>query len=199
MQLISDSNHGRQYKDKIRDIKMTSRAIDVLYEASLKRYHDHHPDFLEEDYDIHDLTNVQKFLKRYSADKRTMRIFGNIHYYGERMVSIFSRMASDVIGTQVFRPTATHSIGGSALERKAGAEALAHRIFNCLVQPGNSVISEKDIIAKLGEGSEAQASFIFAQLDRDHNGEITLEEMILLVIGIARTRKDMWKSVLVLV
>jgi len=194
VQLISVSYHGKQYQDKIKDIKYTSKAVDLLYEASLKTFPSHSPETLEEDYIIHDTTNVQKLLKQYSADRTTMRVFGDIHYYGEKLVSIFGRMASDITGTQVLRPTATHAVVESALERKAGAEAMARRIFKSLVQPDNDCIYEKDIIKELGAGSENEASFIFAQLDRDGNGDVSLEEMIMLVCGISQQRKDMWRS-----
>ena len=194
MQLISVSYHGKQYKDKIKEVKLISKAVDLLYEASLKRFEDHHPDFLEEDYVIHDTTNVQKLLKQYSADKTTMRIFGDIHYYGERLVSIFGRMASDVTGTQVFRPTATHAIVESALERRTGAEALARRIHKSFVKPPATCIYESDIVEELGAGSEAESAFIFSALDRDNNGDVSLDEMVLLLTDISRTRKDMWKS-----
>lgn len=195
MQLISVSYHGKQYKDKIKDVKQTSHAIGRLYQASLERFPDHHPDLLAEDYDIHDSTNVQKLLKQYSADRATLRIFGDIHYFGERLVSAFGRMASDISGVQVFTPTAAHAVVESALERRAGAEALARRIYVSLVQPGAQALCESDISAALAPTTDAETHFIFHQLDRDGNGDIELSEMMLLFTSISRTRKDIWRSV----
>lgn len=194
MQLISVSYHGKQHRDKIKDVKRTTRAIDYLYAASLRLYPDHHHDFLAEDYDIHDSTQVQKLLKSYSADRTTLRVFGDLHYFGEKLVAAFGRMASDVSGMQVFNPTASHAVVESALERRSGAEALAKRIYKALVQPGAHSISQADINAALGEHQTAEAAFIFHQLDRDGNGDVELSEMILLFTSISRTRKDIWKS-----
>lgn len=194
MQMISVNYHGTQYRDKIKDIKYTTRAIDCLYAASLHKFYDHHPECIEEDYDIHDTTNVQKILRTYSADQRIRRVFGDIHYFGERLVAAFGRMASDITGEEVLKPTATHAIVEAALERRVGAEALARRIFKSLRQPGADAIFENDIVDQLGPGQEEQAAFIFAQLDKDNNGDVSLEEMIMLVVGNSRHRKDMWKS-----
>jgi small-conductance mechanosensitive channel len=194
MQLIAVSYHGKQYKEKIRDIKRTTMAVDLLYQASLRLYPDHHPNFLAEDYDIHDTTNVQKLLKQYSADRTTLRIFGDVHYFGERLVSAFGRMASDISGAQVFRPTAAHAVVEAALERRAGAEAMARRIYRSLVQPNQHAISEADITTALGPDSSAEAAFIFAQLDRDGNGDVELSEMVLLFTSISKLRKDVWRS-----
>lgn len=194
MQLISVNYHSQQFRDKIKDIKATVRAIDLLYESSLRQIPDRSEETLDEDYDIHDTTNVQQMLKENAADRSTRRIFGGLHFFGQKLVSALGYMASDLTGSQILRPTATHAIVDAALERRAGAEALARRIFKCLVAEGRKAICPNVLAEVFGFGSEKEAAWIFAQLDRDGNGNVSMEEMVMLVTGISRQRKDIWKS-----
>lgn len=194
MQLISANYHSQQFREKIKDIKATVRAIDLLYESSLRQIPDRSEETLDEDYDIHDTTNVQHLLKENAADRSTRRIFGGLHFFGQKLVSALGYMASDLTGSQILRPTATHAIVDAALERKAGAEALARRIFICLTAEGRKAICPNVLAEVFGFGSEKEAAWIFAQLDRDGNGSVSMDEMVTLVTSISRQRKDIWKS-----
>ncbi|KEF60537.1 uncharacterized protein A1O9_02098 [Exophiala aquamarina CBS 119918] len=194
MQLISANYHSQQFRDKIKDIKATVRAIDLLYESSLRKIPDRSEETLDEDYDIHDTTNVQHLLKENAADRSTRRIFGGLHFFGQKLVSALGYMASDLTGSHILRPTETRAIVDAALERKAGAEALARRIFKCLVAEGRKAICPNVLAEVFGFGSEKEAAWIFAQLDRDGNGSVSIDEMVMLVTGISRQRKDIWKS-----
>jgi hypothetical protein len=194
VQLISVNYHATAHRDKIKDIKKTSTAVDLLYEASLRRYPDHHRDFIEEDMDIHDVDNMQKLLREKAADQKVRKFFGDIRWTADKVTTAFGRIASDITGQEVLKPTATHAVVEGALERKLGSEAMARRIFKALCPPNSTAITEADLVNDLGAGREAEAHWIFSQLDRDGNGDVSLDEMILLICGIARNRKDMWKS-----
>jgi hypothetical protein len=194
VQLLSVNYHATAHRDKIKDIKKTSTAVDLLYEASLRRYPDYHQDFVEEDMDIHDTDNMQKLLREKAANQRTRRFFGELRWTADKVTTAFGRIASDITGQEVLKPTATHAVVEGALERKAGSEAMARRIFKALCPPHADSITEANLVHELGAGREAEAHWIFSQLDRDDNGDVSLDEMILLICGIARNRKDMWKS-----
>ena len=194
VQLMSVSYHARQHHDKIKDIKKTSRAIDLLYDASRRVYPDHHPFVVEEDYIIRDADNMQKLLRQHSADHRTVRLMGELRWTADKVTTAFGRIASDITGQEVMKPTATHAVVEQALERKAGAEALARRIFKTLCPQGFDAITEEDLVRQLGASRQLEARWIFAQLDRDSNGDVSLEEMVLLIGGISQKRKDLWKS-----
>lgn len=101
------------------------------------------------------------------------------------MTNAFGRLASDMTGKEI-RPTGKHAVVQQALERKYGAEALARRIFKALDKEKDGAITEQDLIEELGPGSEEEAHFIFDTFDRDHNGDVSLDEMISLVGSIAR-------------
>lgn len=194
VQLISVNYHAKAHHDKILDIKKTSRAIDLLYEASLRRFPDYHPALAEEDIDIHDTSNVQKLLREKKSAHTTRRFFGGLRWTADKVTTAFGQIASDITGQDVLKPTATHAVVEGALERRAGSEAMARRIFKSLCPNGADAITEQDLVDELGSDRQSEARWIFSQLDRDGNGDVSLDEMILLICGIARSRKDMWKS-----
>lgn len=194
VQLISVQYHARQHHDKIKEIKKTSRAIDLLYETSRRIFPDHHPYVIEEDSDIHDSDSVRKVLRQHSADERTLRMMSDLRWTVDKVATAFGRVARDITGQEVMKPTATHAIVEQALERQAGAEALARRIFKSLCPAGAEAISEDDLVRQLGSGRETEARWVFVQLDGDNNGDVNLDEMLRLITGISRKRKDMWKS-----
>lgn len=193
VQMIAVNYHKRQFHDKITNIKRITLAIDRLYDASLRRYPDHHKDFAEFDYDIHDTNGVQKNLSRLGADRSTMRLIGDMGWLSDKMTNAFGQLASDMTGKQI-KPTGNHAVVEQALERKYGAEALARRIFKALDKEHDDAITEQDLIEELGPGNEEEARFIFDTFDRDHNGDVSLEEMMSLVGSIAKERKLMWRS-----
>jgi hypothetical protein len=194
VQLISVNYHAKAHHDKILDIKKTSKAIDLLYEASLRRFHDYHPDFVDEDIDIHDTSNVQKLLREKKTDHKIRKCFGSLRWTADKVTTAFGQIASDITGQDVLKPTATHAVVEGALDRKAGSEAMARRIFKSLCPRDADAITEQDLVDELGVDRTSEAHWIFSQLDRDGNGDVSLDEMILLICGIARNRKDMWKS-----
>jgi small-conductance mechanosensitive channel len=193
VQMIAVNYHKRQFSDKIAHIKRTTLAIDQLYDASLRRYPDHHKDFADFDYDIHDTSGVQKNLSRLGADRSTTRLIGDMGWLSDKMTNAFGRLASDMTGKDI-KPTGNHAVVEQALERKYGAEALARRIFKALDKENDDAITEDDLIQELGPGHEETARFIFETFDRDQNGDVSLEEMITLVGSIAKERKLMWRS-----
>lgn len=194
VQLISVNYHAKASHDKIVEIKKTSKAVELLYEASLRRFQDYHHDLVDEDIDIHDTSNIQKALRGDEHNKTTRRFFGHLRWGANKVTSAFGQVASDLTGTDVLKPTATHAVVEGALERQAGAEAMARRIFKSLCPAKADAITEQNLVEELGVDRTSEAHWIFSQLDRDGNGDVSLDEIILLVCGIARSRKDMWKS-----
>lgn len=194
MQLISINYHSTQHRLRIKDIQAITRAIDLLYEASLYRFPDRSEETLADDLDIHDTTNMQKFLKTNDADRWILRVFGRVQSGGQKLVSAIGHVARDMTGTQVMKPSATHAVVDAALERTAGAEALARRIFKCLTFEGRKAICPNVLIEVFGFGADKEAAWIFSQLDRDKNGSVSMEEMMMLVTSISQQRKDMGKS-----
>lgn len=197
IQSIAISFHGTQHREKIKYVKATTRAIELLYDASLRRYPDHSPETTKEDYIIHDTTNVQELLKKNAVHQSLRRMFGDLHYFGEHLVSALGHMARDISGNkELMDLTATHAVVEGALERQNGAEALAGRIFKCIVPHSETVLTQQDIADAFESSSttEEDKSRVFSCLDHDKNGNVSLEEMEMLLIDLHRTRKNMWEN-----
>ena len=194
VELVSVAYYSRQYHDDIKALKKTSRAIDLLYDASRRIFPDHHPFVVEEDYDIHDADNLRTVLRKRAADEKTLRMMSDLRLNVEKVTSAFGQVARDITGQEVMKPTSTHAIVEQALDRRAGAEALARRIFKSLCPAGSEVITAQDICRELGAGKEREAQWVFAQLDRDQNGDVSRDEMLFLVTNTSQKRKNMWKS-----
>lgn len=62
------------------------------------------------------------------------------------------------------------------------------------VVEGKDALCFQDVVEVFGPGREAEAEECFAVLDRDGNGDVSLEEMINAISDIGRTRKSINKS-----
>lgn len=110
------------------------------------------------------------------------------------MTAAFGNVAQEITGQQLFNVTSSHSIVLKALERRKASEALARRIWMSFVVEGKDSLSLEDIVEVLGPERQAEAEECFAVLDRDGNGDVSLEEMVLTVTEFGRTRKSLSKS-----
>ncbi|KAF2101710.1 hypothetical protein NA57DRAFT_16756, partial [Rhizodiscina lignyota] len=187
VQLIGINYHRKQFNVRIKNSKKRVHMLDVMYEASRKLFPAYCPEFIEDDYII--LTGVD----HRQNPKAAANIIGGIGWVGENVTSAFGNMASEITGQQV-STTAAHSIVVEALEMKTSTEALARRVWTSFVEEGNDALYPRDIVEILGEENKAEAEEIFDALDVDHNGDISLEEMVTTVVEIARERKDMARS-----
>ncbi len=94
----------------------------------------------------------------------------------------------------MFNPDSAHSVVVEALEKKSSSEALAKRIWMSFVVEGRDSLYQEDIAEVLGPDRQAEAEECFAGLDRDGNGDISLDEMILTVTEFGRERKSIASS-----
>lgn len=53
----------------------------------------------------------------------------------------------------------------------------------------------EDILEVLGPGREVEADEIFEQLDRDGNGDVSIDEMTMLIVNCGKERKDRASSI----
>jgi small-conductance mechanosensitive channel len=99
-------------------------------------------------------------------------------------------MVSDISGKTVFNSTSAHSVVVEALETEEACTALARRLWLSFVAEGRENLYKDDLIEVLGTHRTEQAEEIFAALDRDGNGDVSLEEMTMLVTNVGRDRKN---------
>ena len=196
VQLISVSYHRMQYDAKIKESKSNVHVLSMLYDASLVQFAAFCPEFLEEDYlinDTPDLGGSRKGLSQ-SGTATPMKLLANVNRVGGRITAAFGNIAQEVTGKEVFNPTSAHSVVVEALEKNRSSEALAKRIWMSLVSEGKVALCQSDLIEVLIDQPTSVAIDAFEVLDTDGNGDVTLDEMILKVCEIGRSRKAIANS-----
>ncbi|EEH19809.1 hypothetical protein PABG_02068 [Paracoccidioides brasiliensis Pb03] len=190
IQLISITYHRRQFEMRIKESKHNIQLLSMLYEASRTLFPEYCPEFEEEDFVINDpIAKIGKSHKRVGSAS-PMRLIHGVGRVGDKITAAFGNVAQEITGKQVFNPTAAHSIVTLALEKRKSSEALARRLWMSFVLQGRESLYQEDIIEVLGAGREEEAKECFAALDRDDNGDVSLEEMILTVTEFGRVKKS---------
>ena len=198
IQLISIGYHRKQFNAKIQTSKRHVYLLSLLYDASRRLFPAYCREFVEEDYLINRSLHLS-LAKTPSGHVRSgsatpLRFVQNVGRFGDKLTAAFGNIAQEVTGRQVFNPEAPHSIVVEALEKNRSSEALAKRLWMSFVVEGKDALYEEDIREVLGAGREAEADECFACLDRDNNGDVSLDEMILTVCEFSRDRRSIVSS-----
>ena len=195
VQLISISYHRKQFDNKIKDSKRNIHFLSLLYDASRELFPAYCSEFAAEDYLINDSIDVGSKVGNghgRSGSTTPMRLIqnvgANVGRVGDKITAAFGNVAQEITGKQVFNPTAAHSIVVEALEKASSSEALARRLWMSFVMEGQEALYRDDIVDVLGADRTAEAEECFACLDRDGNGDISLDEMTLAVCEFGRER-----------
>lgn len=200
VQLISVSYHRKQFDLRIKQSKHNIHLLGQLYEASRRLFPEFSNEFHDEDVIINDsiLGAAKKGKHSRHGSAAPLRLIRNVGQtagrIGDKVTAAFGNVAQEITGQHVFNVTSAHSIVLKALERKRASEALARRIWMSFVVEGKDALYLEDIIEVLGDERQAEAEECFSILDRDGNGDVSLEEMILTVTEFGRTRKSLSKS-----
>ncbi|KAL5051740.1 hypothetical protein BDW71DRAFT_171727 [Aspergillus fruticulosus] len=204
VQLISISYHRKQFDARIKESKRNINLIGILYDASRNMFPMYCKEFREDDAIISDsilLGGPETGRPGHSrsnsaAPLRFIRgVQQNVGRIGGKITGALGDVAHEITGKQVFNSSAARSIVSEALERRRSSEALARRIWMSFVIEGREALYLDDIMEVLGTGKEAEAEECFTMLDRDGNGDISLDEIILAVSEIGRARKTLNHSV----
>ncbi|TVY54712.1 putative MscS family protein, partial [Lachnellula suecica] len=196
IQLISINYHRRSFDGRIKDSKHNIHLLGLLYDASRTLFPMYCREFIEEDYIIDD--GIEAMIAKKtgrpinhsrSGSGTPMRIIGEIGRVGDKVTSIFGNIASEITGKQVFNPNSAHSVVVEALEKTRSSEALAKRLWMSFVVEGKEALYAEDVEEVLGPNRKSEAQQVFAALDNDGNGDISLDEMIMKVVEIGRDRK----------
>jgi small-conductance mechanosensitive channel len=198
IQLISINYHRKQFNARIKDSKRNVFLLGLLYEASRALFPAYEV-FAEEDYMIADQLNLAMLGKKGADHKRSgsvtpFRLLQNVGRFGDQVTSAFGNVAQEITGKQVFNPNSAHSIVTGALEKRRTSEALARRLWMSFVMEGKEALYEEDILEVLGDNRREEAEEAFIMLDKDCNGDISLDEAVQQVIQISRDRKALGTS-----
>jgi hypothetical protein len=205
IQLISISYHRKQFDSKIKESKRNVYLLGILYDTSRALFPAYCNEFAEEDYTIQDtildlgLGSKRGTAKHGRSGSRTpLRLIREVGRdagrIGDKITSIFGTIASEITGKKVFDPNSAHSIVLTALERNRSSEALARRIWMSFVVEGKNELTMEDFVEVMGPARQQEAEECFNSLDRDGNGDISLDEMILTVTDYSRQRKSLNSS-----
>ena len=196
IQLISIDYHHTQFQSKITESKHRINLLSQLYDASRNLFPAYCNEFAEEDYIIHDSINIPstKHGHKRSGSATPMKLLMNVGRFGDKLTSAFGNIASEVTGKQVFNPESAHSIVVEALEKNRSSEALAKRLWMSFVVEGKEALFMDDVVEVLGADHRADAEEAFEILDRDSNGDISLDEMILTVCEFGKERHSIASS-----
>jgi small-conductance mechanosensitive channel len=189
VQLISINYHRKQYDRKIKDSKRLISILDMMYDASRQLSAPFSREFADLDYDIFDpdTSGIKKKLGQ--AGIRTT-VINDIGRARDKVTSAFGNIASEISGKTLFNPNSAHSIVIGALETRRASKALARRLWLSFVPEGKEVLLVEDIRDVLGPSQAEEADEIFNALDKDCNGDVSLEEMIMLVMEVGQERKN---------
>lgn len=195
---VSINYHRKQFDSRIKDSKRNVHLLSVLYDASRTMFPMYCKEFQEEDAVISDSMLAAAAVSSNSLFKGRAGILRsagrNMSRFGDRVTEMVGSVAQELTGKHVFNPTAAHSIVTQALERTKSSEALARRIWMSYVVEGREALYLEDIIEVLGGGREAESEDCFHILDRDGNGDISLDEMVLTVSELGRMRQSLHHS-----
>ena len=200
IQLISIDYHRKQFYYRIKESKRNIYLFSLLYEASRELFPAYCNEFAEEDYIISDQLTASLGLgskqrsKVRSGSRTPMRVLQDIGRVGDKLTSAFGNVAHEITGKQIFDPNSSHSIVIEALERPRSAEALAKRVWVSFVVEGREALFQDDLMDVLGGDRRNEAEEAFAAIDQDGNGDISLDEMILVVTEYGRERKAIASS-----
>jgi hypothetical protein len=191
IQLISINYHRKQFNSRIKESKHNVYLLSLLYEASRTLFPAYCPEFAEEDYLINDsisLGTSNKTSNNRSGSGTPLAFIRGAGRVGDKLTSAFGNIAQEITGKEVFNPTSAHSVVVEALEKTQSSEALAKRLWMSFVVEGKESLYHEDIIEVLGNQRITEADECFASLDRDSNGDVSLDEMILTVVEFGRER-----------
>lgn len=199
IQFVSINYHRKQFSTRIRESKGQIRMMATLYEASRAMFPAFCVEFAEEDSVISDSIDATILRKRKRAHQRNgsatpLRLLRDVGRFGDKLTSAFGNVAHEITGKQIFNPDSAQSIVMEALERNRSSEALAKRLWLSFVIEGHDALYIEDVVEVLGLDRQALAEECFITLDLDGNGDVTLDEMIMVVSEMGRARRSIANS-----
>lgn len=186
--LLTVNYRKRQFKVRVEESKRTARILALMYEASVRLYPGFCARFASEDSKIHRSETLTAASVRGIHQSRWRKRVSK--FYGpEAMEETKARLH----GKEVLKVGSPRSVVLRALESELASEALARRLWLSFTTESD-IVTEEDIARILGPGREDDALDIFLALDKDENGDISLEEMVLLLTRFSRDKSSVERS-----
>lgn len=197
---ISVSFHKTQFANRIRDNRLAIRMLVKMLDAAYMVFPQFCPEFEEEDVTLAGgllFATTRKMDDRLNRriqqavqNEGTRRFFGGL----KKASRSVGEAAREVIGRTAGTAATTESIVMEAMKSRSTARILGKRIWMSLVLEGHDSLTVQDVIDVVGEHSRDDCEAVFAVLDQDGNGDLTLDEMTAAVTQICHERKSIYKS-----
>jgi Ca2+-binding EF-hand superfamily protein len=107
-----------------------------------------------------------------------MRLIHNIGRAGDTVTAALGSGLKDMTGNKLFDSGTSLAIVNEALEKQRASEAMAKRIWMSFVCEGNESLHIDDLVDVLGADKTGEAEECFLFLDKDANGDVSMDEMV---------------------
>lgn len=184
-----------QFEAKVTESARVVELLSSLYEASCMMFPVYCREFRNDDAIMADSVREPA-----PADGNRVRSMKNLKYFKDLVPGATGEAPASGGSAHEFT---RHAVGWNsarsvviqALGRKRATEALARRIWMSFVVEGHHALYLEDVIEVLGSERDVEAQEYFRMLDRDGNGDISLDEMVLTVAEFGQMRTSLLHSV----
>lgn len=181
--------HYRSDGVQLEKNKAMRTAIVKLYEVSTSLNPPFHDPFRLEDAAIRDFIGS-------GADSRegAGKFLQKLGVASSNLIDGLGHLLNHNEKSRWFRSASNQAIVDRALEHPRASAALAKRIWMSLVPEGREVLTCHDIVESIGQSRKDEAEEWFQAIDENENGDLTLNEMVLIVLDIGRTRNAVYQG-----
>ncbi|WYZ36019.1 hypothetical protein EsH8_X_000666 [Colletotrichum jinshuiense] len=188
IQLINITYSATQFTTRKAESKRRIAMLDTLYASSTRRYPLFCERFAQEDYTI--ITGDIE-----GKENSPGKLLANVRMAGRDVAQAFGEMTADISGNNsLFNTQAAHTIVTEALEAITSSEALGRRIWRSLTPDDGDSLTQQDLEKAFPADRLGDVEELFALLDVDQNGDVSLDEMVSTVVRIGQERIAIWKS-----
>ncbi|KAH9203848.1 Mechanosensitive ion channel-domain-containing protein [Leptodontidium sp. 2 PMI_412] len=194
--LLSISYHRKQFNARIQESKKRIHLLVNLYNASRVHCPEYVPPFAEEDYIIHNSPISTPRGNGQESDLHQAKdiiddVWRSSNRVGDQISTTIGGIARELANKRSAKPDSSHSLILQVLESRRRTKALSKRIWSSFTT-GSGSLSPEDLAKVLHSQEEVEQCMDI--LDRDKNGDVSLEEMILAVDDIRKTRRSIAMS-----
>ena len=184
IQIVTVDYRHRQFDHRIKICKKDTLFLSQLYKASGKRF-----PRMEEFRVLDNITS-------HPAGSATLTddIFRDINSFGNGVARTFRQVMQEAIGHKyAWNQGKSYRIVSEALEEKESAEALAEGVWKSCTSDESVGLTMGDLLDVVGRKRKREVSEHFLSLDRDGNGNVSLEEIKLHVTNLRKERRSVEK------
>ncbi|PVH83590.1 hypothetical protein DL98DRAFT_615987 [Cadophora sp. DSE1049] len=193
--LLSISYHRKQFNARIQESKKSIHFLVILYNASRVHCPEYVGPFAEEDSIIHGIISTPRGNGQESDYHQAKDIIDDVwrtsNRVGDQISSTIGEIAREFAHKRGAKPDSSHALILQVLESRRRTKALARRIWRSFTT-GRDTLRPEDLAKVLHSQEEVEQCMDI--LDRDKNGDVGLEEMILALDDVRKTRRSIAMS-----